>query len=54
MTHDKNTFILSVADIGVGLPPGFDLNTVKSLGLVLVRMSYNGRCFFEENIRCTS
>ena len=38
MTHDNNTFILSVADNGVGLPPGFDLNTVKSLGLVLVRM----------------
>ena len=38
MGHDGGTFSLSVADNGVGLPPGFDLSTVKTLGLVLVRM----------------
>jgi PAS domain S-box-containing protein len=38
MTRDNDIVSLSVADNGVGLPQGFDLNTVKSLGLVLVRM----------------
>ncbi len=38
MSRDGDTFSLCVADNGVGLPPGFDLNTVKTLGLVLVRM----------------
>jgi len=38
MTRDNDIFSLSVADNGVGLPQGFDLKTVKSLGLVLVRM----------------
>ena len=38
MHHDNDTFTLTVADNGVGLPPGFDLSTVKTLGLVLVRM----------------
>jgi len=36
--RDNDIFHLSVADNGVGLPQGFDLKTVKSLGLVLVRM----------------
>jgi len=38
MRQDHNRFTLSVADNGVGLPPGFDLNTPKTLGLSLVRM----------------
>ncbi len=38
MSHDNDTFVLSIADNGVGLPAGFDLNTAKSLGLALVRM----------------
>ena len=38
MRHDNDTITLSVADNGVGLPPGFDLSTAKTLGLVLVRM----------------
>jgi two-component sensor histidine kinase len=38
MTHDNNTFTLSVADNGVGLPPGFDLNMTNTLGLSLVQM----------------
>jgi len=36
--HDHDTFTLSVADNGVGLPPEFDLNTTTSLGLSLVQM----------------
>ncbi len=36
--RDQNTYTLCVADNGIGLPPGFDLNTVETLGLVLVRM----------------
>jgi two-component sensor histidine kinase len=38
MRHDNDTFSLSVADNGIGLPSGFDLSTAKTLGLVLVRM----------------
>lgn len=38
MSHDNGTFVLSIADNGVGFPAGFDLNTVKTLGLVLVKM----------------
>ncbi len=38
MSHDNGTFSLSVADNGVGLSLGFDLHTVKTLGLTLVRM----------------
>jgi len=38
LRHDRQTFTLAVADNGVGLPPGFDLNTVTTLGLSLVRM----------------
>lgn len=38
MSHDAGTFQLSIADNGVGLPPDFDLQTVNTLGLVLVRM----------------
>ena len=38
MHHDNGTFTLTVADNGVGLSSGFDLSTVKTLGLVLVRM----------------
>jgi PAS domain S-box-containing protein len=37
-TRDQDIFILSVADNGIGLPSGFDFNTIKTLGLVLVRM----------------
>jgi len=36
--RDHDTFSLCVADNGVGLPPEFDLDAVKTLGLVLVRM----------------
>jgi two-component sensor histidine kinase len=36
--RDHDTFSLSVADNGVGLPPGFDLDRTETLGLVLVRM----------------
>ncbi len=36
--RDHDTYSLCVADNGVGLPPGFDLNRVETLGLVLVRM----------------
>ena len=38
LRHDHDIFSLSVADNGVGLPPGFDLNTTTSLGLSLVQM----------------
>ncbi len=38
MSHESGTFSLSVADNGVGLPCGFDLQTVETLGLTLVRM----------------
>lgn len=38
ITQDQDIFILSVADNGIGLPAGFDFDTVKTLGLVLVRM----------------
>jgi PAS domain S-box-containing protein len=36
--RDHDSFSMSVADNGVGLPPEFDLNTTETLGLVLVRM----------------
>jgi PAS domain S-box-containing protein len=38
MSHEGGTFSLSVADNGVGLPSGFDLQTIETLGLTLVRM----------------
>ena len=38
VTHNHDFFTLSVVDNGVGLPPGFDLNTTTTLGLSLVRM----------------
>ena len=38
LRQDQDRFILSVADNGVGLPPGFDWHTTKTLGLSLVRM----------------
>ena len=38
LTHDHDTFTLSVADNGVGLPSGFDWDTAATLGLSLVRM----------------
>ena len=38
VTHNNNCFTLTVADNGVGLPPGFDLNTTTTLGLSLVQM----------------
>lgn len=36
--RNHDAFSLCVADNGVGLPPGFDLNRTETLGLVLVRM----------------
>jgi PAS domain S-box-containing protein len=38
MSHEDETFTLSVTDNGIGLPPGFSLHSVQTLGLVLVRM----------------
>ncbi len=38
MGHDQDTYTLSVADNGIGLPPGFDLQSARTLGLTLVRM----------------
>lgn len=38
LSRDNNTFTLSVADNGVGLPADFDWRTAKTLGLMLVRM----------------
>ena len=38
MSHESDSFSLSVADNGIGLPSGFDLPTAKTLGLMLVRM----------------
>jgi PAS domain S-box-containing protein len=38
MSHDNGAFSLTVGDNGVGLPPGFKLQTVSTLGLILVRM----------------
>lgn len=38
MCHDQETYTLSVADNGIGLPPGFDLQSARTLGLTLVRM----------------
>jgi len=38
ISHDHDTFTLSVADNGVGLPPELDLNTTTTLGLSLVQM----------------
>ncbi|MGR3175542.1 MAG: sensor histidine kinase [Candidatus Scalindua sp.] len=39
---DDNTFLLRVKDDGVGIPEGFDIGKVKSLGLSLVRnLVYN-------------
>ena len=36
--HDQDRITLSVADNGVGFPPGFDWQTTKTLGLSLIRM----------------
>ncbi|HXX55413.1 MAG TPA: sensor histidine kinase, partial [Methanoregula sp.] len=36
MTKEEGTFLLKVADNGVGLPPGFDITRTKTLGLKLV------------------
>ena len=38
VNREHDAFSLSVADNGVGLPQGFDLNRTETLGLVLVRM----------------
>jgi PAS domain S-box-containing protein len=38
LTHEQGVYTLTVADNGVGLPQEFDLATVKTLGLVMVRM----------------
>jgi PAS domain S-box-containing protein len=34
----RDKYVLSVSDNGTGLPPGFDIKTVKSLGLQLLNM----------------
>jgi two-component sensor histidine kinase len=34
--HDANTALVSVRDDGIGLPPDFDLNTSKGLGMRIV------------------
>ena len=36
--NDNGIFTLSVADNGIGLPPGVDLNSTATLGLTLVQM----------------
>ena len=38
ISHDHDTFTLSVADNGIGFPSGFDLNMATTLGLSLVHM----------------
>jgi two-component sensor histidine kinase len=38
MQHHNNTYTLSVADNGIGLPSGFDWTKASTLGMVLVRM----------------
>lgn len=38
LSQKDGIFTLTVADTGIGLPPGFDWTTAKTLGLVLVRM----------------
>jgi two-component sensor histidine kinase len=38
LRRDDDTFTLSVADNGIGLPADFDWRTAKTVGLVLVRM----------------
>ncbi len=38
LTHEDDIFSLTVADNGVGLPPGLDWTSTKTLGLTLVRM----------------
>ena len=36
MTKEEGAFLLKVSDNGVGLPPGFDITSTKTLGLKLV------------------
>jgi PAS domain S-box-containing protein len=36
--RDHDTFILAVADNGIGLPAGFDWTKTQTLGMILVRM----------------
>jgi PAS domain S-box-containing protein len=47
MLQKQEVYTLYVADNGVGLPPGFDWTTTKTLGMVLIRMlgcyQLNGR-----------
>jgi two-component sensor histidine kinase len=38
LTHEQGVYTLTVADNGLGLPKGFNFATVKTLGLVMVRM----------------
>ncbi len=38
MSHENGTYTLSVADNGIGLPPGFDWNQTRTLGMILIRM----------------
>jgi two-component sensor histidine kinase len=35
---DKNQYILEIKDNGIGLPPGFDIENSKTLGLQLVKV----------------
>jgi len=36
LTKENSSYLLSVYESGVGIPSGFDILTVKSLGLKLV------------------
>lgn len=38
LSHNRGTYRLTVADNGPGLPPGFDLQSAKTIGMVLIRM----------------
>ena len=40
---EQNRLVLTVIDDGIGLPSGFDLNSIQSLGLKLVRDLARGR-----------
>jgi PAS domain S-box-containing protein len=38
LRHDDGTYTLTVADNGIGLPPGLDWTRTRTLGMTLVRM----------------
>jgi two-component sensor histidine kinase len=38
MSHDNGIYTLSVADNGIGLPPGLDWTQTRTLGMILIRM----------------